>query len=95
MIVKIQPVQVFSPGKGLITAVQADISVARYELGKTAVGTYQLQQVDPTDPNKERVLVINGSQGQSALTPEQFASWGPDDGYFARCILENVGLKPA
>lgn len=30
-----------------------------------------------------------------ALTPEQFAAWGQDDGYAVACVLANLGLTAA
>lgn len=33
-----------------------------------------------------------GLNGNVDLTPEQFASWGQDDDYFARCVAQNLGL---
>lgn len=35
-----------------------------------------------------------GLNGNCDLTPEQFAAWGQDDDYFARCIAQNLGLFP-
>ena len=32
--------------------------------------------------------------GRNALTDEQYAAWGEDDSYVARCVAANVGLVP-
>ena len=46
------------------------------------------------EPYTEEVTTSFGLNGNDSLTPEQFAGWGTDDQYFARCIAENLGLTP-
>lgn len=105
MKIPIKPVQVFVPGKGLLTATLLSVTVGHYDLGVRVRGHYEVialvpvprppyaegQPVPPVMPPKE-VTVANG---QTELTPEQFATWVADDAYFCRCIAENAGLTPA
>lgn len=47
-----------------------------------------------TETTSEIVTTSYGLNGNESLTDEQFANWGEDDQYFARCIVENLGLNP-
>lgn len=81
-----------------------------YKLHQGATGFYDLQKrtITPaveevrdeagnltTPAVPERIVDESiGMSGHCELTPEQFAAWGKDDDWFARCIAQNLGLFP-
>lgn len=109
MKIAIKPVQLFVPGKGLVTATHLEVSVTNYQLGERAGANYELQAEAPGVPLQpanapDSARPIAGqtkptyqalSNGRADLTPEQFAAWGTDDTYFAKAIAGNAGLTPA
>lgn len=110
MKVSIQPVSMFIPGKGSVSANLLEVRVASYQLGQGATAFYDLQKrtitpagaaVFDEEGNETTPAVPEqitdeslGLNGNIALTPEQFAAWGRDDDWFVRCIAQNLGLFP-
>lgn len=94
MKISIQPVTLFVPGRGKVSATHVEVEINGYILGKNVKARYVLQeQVAPVAAGKEPTY-RNLVSGTSALTPEQFAAWGDDDGYFATTIVGNIDLTP-
>lgn len=89
MIIHIQPKSTWLPSKGEVIINAVEVWVGSYHLGDSALGCYDLIHVDE-DGNRTSF----GLTGENRLTPEQFASWGKDDDWFARCIVQNIGLFP-
>lgn len=95
MKIAIQPTSFFVPGKGTVTADVLHVRIASYQLGQGASAYYEVQRrtTSPEVPNQVVDEPI-GISGNCDLTAEQFAAWGKDDDWFARCIAQNLGLFP-
>ena len=89
MTIPVVPSQFRVPAKGLVEINQLFVTVSSYSLGQSAQAYYDLQNVDA-----EGKVTSYGLNGNDSLTEEQFAGWGTDDQYFARCIAQNLGLTP-
>jgi hypothetical protein len=94
MKIPIQPVTVFVPVRGKVTATHVEVSVAAYVLGRSAKARYVLQEEVPATGEAKEPTYRNLVSGDAALTPLQFAAWGDDDAYFASAIAGNIGLTP-
>lgn len=110
MKIAIQPVTLLVPGKGTQVPNLLEVRVAGYQLGQGATAFYDLQKrtVTPaveevrdeegnvTTPAQPEQITDEsiGINGNCDLTPAQFAAWGKDDDWFARCIAQNLGLFP-
>lgn len=92
MKIAINPTPVFIPGQGIVTASQIEVRVQNLDLGNAVTCGYDVQSLDVTDPKNVKTKTL--ASGTGRLTPEQFAKWGADDSYCARCIAENTGLTP-
>lgn len=84
--------QLWSAG-AVATATQVDVRLQSMDLGASANFAYDLQSVDTTDPKNPKVKSL--ASGVKALTKEQFAAWGSDDAYAAKCIVAAIGLTVA